>query len=53
MAQAIFRWIGDETLLNNLVAGLPTIVLLVLMAVCIIMLAKGADWMIDGVVHLA
>ncbi len=53
MAQAIFRWIGDETLLNNLVAGLPTIVLLVLIAVCIIMLAKGADWMIDGVVHLA
>ncbi len=53
MAQAIFRWIGDEALLNNLVAGLPTIVLLVLIAVCIIMLAEGADWMIDGVVHLA
>lgn len=53
MARAIFRWIGDETLLNNLVAGLPTIVLLALIAVCIIMLAKGADWMIDGVVHLA
>ena len=53
MAQAIFRWIWDETLLNNLVAGLPTIVLLTLIAVCIIMLSKGSDWMIDGVVHLA
>jgi cation:H+ antiporter len=49
----ILRWIGDETLLNNLVAGFSTIVLLILIAVCIVILSKGADWMIDGVVHLA
>ncbi|MBN1225661.1 MAG: sodium:calcium antiporter [Deltaproteobacteria bacterium] len=49
----IFRWIGDETLLNNLVAGLSTIVLLIIIALCIVILSKGADWMIDGVVHLA
>jgi cation:H+ antiporter len=53
VVQAIFSWIGNETLLNNLVAGLPAIVLLALIAFCITMLSKGADWMIDGVVHLA
>ena len=53
MAQEILRWIWDETLLNNLVAGFSTIALLILIAVCILMLSKGADWMIDGVVHLA
>jgi len=51
--QEILRWIGDETLLNNLVAGFSTIALLILIAVCIVVLSKGADWMIDGVVHLA
>lgn len=49
----VFRWIGDETLLNDLVSGFSTIVLLILIAVCIVILSKGADWMIDGVVHLA
>jgi len=51
--QEILRWIGDETLLNNLVAGFSSIVLLIFIAVCIVILSKGADWMIDGVVHLA
>jgi len=51
--QEILRWIGDETLLNNLVAGFSTIVLLIFIVVCIVILSKGADWMIDGVVHLA
>lgn len=53
MFQQILRWIGDETLLTNLVAGFSTIVLLIVIAVCIVILSKGADWMIDGVVHLA
>ncbi|MBW2004865.1 MAG: calcium/sodium antiporter [Deltaproteobacteria bacterium] len=44
---------GDETLLNNLVAGFSTIALLIIIAVCIVILSKGADWMIDGVVQLA
>lgn len=47
------RWIGDEALLQELVRGFPTVALLAIMAVCILMLSKGADWMIDGVVHLA
>ncbi|MBW2077407.1 MAG: sodium:calcium antiporter [Deltaproteobacteria bacterium] len=49
----ILRWIGDETLLQNLVHGSPTIVLVAAIAFCILMLSKGAEWMIDGVVHLA
>lgn len=53
MGQGIFRWIVDETLLHNLVAGFPTIVLVIVIAVCIALLSKGADWMIDGVVQLA
>ena len=53
MLSEILRWIGDETLLQGLVSGLPTVVLLVLIAACILVLSKGADWMIDGVVHLA
>jgi cation:H+ antiporter len=53
MLPEILRWIGDERLLNNLVAGLPTITLLIVIGVCIVILSKGADWMIDGVVHLA
>jgi len=53
MLSDVLRWIGDETLLQELVKGLPIAALLVIMAVCIFLLSKGADWMIDGVVHLA
>jgi len=49
----VLRWIGDETLLNNLIAGFPTVVLLLIVVVCIALLSKGADWAIDGVVDLA
>jgi cation:H+ antiporter len=53
LASGILRWLGDETLLQNLVAGLPVSVLLVVIVVCILLPSKGADWMIDGVVSLA
>jgi len=53
LLQEILRWIGDETFLDTLVAGFSTIALLILIVVCIVILSKGADWMIDGVVHLA
>ncbi len=53
MLGEILRWIGDEAFLHGLVKGLPTIGLLGIIAVCILVLSKGADWMIDGVVHLA
>ncbi|MDJ0881326.1 MAG: calcium/sodium antiporter [Gammaproteobacteria bacterium] len=53
MNHSILDWIGDETLLLNVVSGLPTLALLMIIAVCIVMLSMGADWMIDGVVDLA
>ena len=53
MGYTILKWIGDETVLNDFVAGLPTIALVAIIVVCIALLSKGADWMIDGVVHLA
>ena len=53
MMSSVFRWIGDEALLNSLVSGFPTYILLLVIMVCIVLLSKGADWMIDGVVHLA
>jgi len=47
------RWVADEKLLKDLVQNLPTIGLLGIIAFCLVLLSKGADWMIDGVVHLA
>ncbi|MBN2515791.1 MAG: calcium/sodium antiporter [Deltaproteobacteria bacterium] len=49
----IIRWVGNETALHNAIAGFPAIILLLLIVICLIILAKGADWMIDGVVYLA
>src|SRR6056297_2593852 len=40
-------------MIQHMVIGLPTIALLVIIGICILMLSKGADWAIDGVVHLA
>lgn len=53
MGYSILKWFGDEAVLNGFVAGLPTLVLLGLIVLCIAVLSKGADWMIDGVVQLA
>jgi cation:H+ antiporter len=53
MLKDVFRLIGDETVLQNFVQGLPAILLIGVIVVCILVLSKGADWMIDGVVHLA
>jgi cation:H+ antiporter len=53
MSHSVFQWIGDETVLQQLVAGQATWLLLIIIVVCIAMLSKGADWMIDGVVDLA
>jgi cation:H+ antiporter len=49
----LFRIIGDDTVLQDLIAGLPSIMLLLIVAFCIAVLSKGADWMIDGAAHLA
>ena len=53
MEHSLLQWIGDESLLEQFVSQLPTVTLLLLSAVCILVLSKGADWMIDGVVDLA
>ena len=53
MAGTMLQWIGDETLLQQLLTGFSTTTLLIIIVVCIALLSKGADWMIDGVVDLA
>ncbi len=53
MEHSLLQWIGDETLLQQLVTELSTTTLLIIIVVCIALLSKGADWMIDGVVDLA
>jgi len=53
MDNSLFRWFGDETLLQEFVANQSTLVLLIIIVVAIALLSKGADWMIDGVVDLA
>lgn len=47
------RWIGDDALLSQLFQGFPVILLIGIIALCILVLSRGANWMIDGVVHLA
>jgi len=49
----LVRWLWDEAVLHEFVVGLPVIVLLTVIVVSILILSKGADWMIDGVVDLA
>ena len=53
MENPVLSWIADETLLQAVVAGQSTVVLLIIIVICIAMLSLGADWMIDGVVDLA
>ncbi len=49
----LFRLIGDETLIHQFVQGFSTATLLFVIGVCVLLLTKGSDWMIDGVVHVA
>jgi cation:H+ antiporter len=53
MEHSLFEWLINAALLHDLVAGLPTLALLGAIAVCILFLSQGAEWMIDGVVDLA
>jgi len=53
MSNSVLQWVADETLLQQFVADLSTLVLLGIIVACIALLSKGADWMIDGVVDLA
>jgi cation:H+ antiporter len=53
MTPSLFSWLVDESMLQNALAALSVRSLLGIIVVCLAILAKGADWMIDGVVHLA
>jgi len=53
MNNTLLQWFGDETVLQQFVAGLSTFTLLIIIVFCIALLSKGADWMVDGVVALA
>ena len=53
MESSLLQLLGDETVLQQFVADLSTLSLLMIIVVCIALLSKGADWMIDGVVDLA
>ncbi len=53
MEHSLLEWIGNEELLNHLVAGSPTWGLVVAMVLCIYVLSKAADYMIDGAASLA
>jgi cation:H+ antiporter len=53
MEVSLFQLIGEEAVLQQFVAELSTASLLGIIIVCIALLSKGADWMIDGVVDLA
>ncbi|MBW2673234.1 MAG: calcium/sodium antiporter [Deltaproteobacteria bacterium] len=47
------HWLWDTDALHDLMAGFPTLLLLIVIIACIALLSKGADWMVDGVVVLA
>jgi cation:H+ antiporter len=53
MNASLWQWLTDEAQLNHFMSGLPTIALAGAVVLCILVLSKGADWMIDGVVALA
>ena len=49
----ILHYLTSEQVLHQMVAGLPVWGLLLLLVVCIVVLSKGADLMVDGAVALA
>ncbi|MEJ2108787.1 MAG: calcium/sodium antiporter [Acidobacteriota bacterium] len=53
MDPVLWQWFIDEEVLKNAMAGLPSWGLVLLIGISIAVLSKSADWMIDGVVHLA
>lgn len=49
----VLKWIGNEAYLQGIVTKLPTALLLFLIVACILVLSKGADFLVEGVVQLA
>lgn len=53
MEHSLWQFIVNEAVLQNAVNELSILALLAVIVICIILLSKGADWMVDGVVSLA
>ena len=53
MPPALYQWFIDDAVLVNLFGSVPVWGLVLIIVAAIAVLSKGADWMIDGVVHLA
>jgi cation:H+ antiporter len=53
MHHELMKWMLEEEALRSLCADMSMPVLVLVLALCIVVLSKGADWMIDGVVDLA
>ena len=49
----MLNWFIDESVLKQAMGGISSPLLVVIIIACIATLSKGADWMVDGVVHLA
>ena len=49
----VLLWIADEAQLVHLLQGLPTLALIGIIFAGIVLLTKGADWLVEGVVNLA
>ena len=49
---SVLQWIGNGEAIAHMMAGIPSWGLFVILAVCIMMLTKGADFMITGAVSL-
>ncbi len=52
MGHTILQWIGDESLLHYFISDFPTSLLLITIVLCIVLLSRGADLMVDGAVNL-
>ncbi len=46
-------WIADERFIYDMLDGFPSILVLLLIVLCIVVVSKGADWLVEGAVRLA
>jgi cation:H+ antiporter len=53
MQHSLWQYMANEELLAELITAFPTWALLIIIAVGVFLLSKGADLMVDGVVDLA
>jgi len=53
MNYSLVQWITDDRILNEWAASVSSLALALVMALSLLFLLKGADYMIDGVVSLA